>query len=37
MDFKKILSNRKLRFGSFATAISIAFLVVIILYRKSVV
>ena len=31
MDFKKILSNRKLRFGSFATALSIAFLVVIIL------
>lgn len=31
MDFKKILSNRKLRYGSFATALSVAFLVVIVL------
>ncbi len=31
MDFKKLLSNRKLRYGSFATALSVAFLVVIIL------
>ena len=31
MDFKKILSNRKLRYGGFATALSVAFLVVIIL------
>ena len=31
MDFKKMLSNRKLRYGSFATALSVAFLVVIVL------
>ena len=31
MDFKKILSNRRLRYGSFATVFSVAFLAVIIL------
>lgn len=31
MDFKKILSNRKLRYGSFATAFTAAFLAVIVL------
>lgn len=31
MDFKKILSNRKLRYGSFATAFTAAFLAIIVL------
>ena len=31
MDFKKILSNRKLRYGSFATAFTAAFLAIVVL------